>query len=148
MASATCPGCSLLLVEGTLSTAVETAARLGAHAISNSYGSTESPGDVAHEPAYNRPGIAVTASSGDGGFAMQFPANSPHVIAVGGTSLMRSATTRGWTETAWRGAGSGCSSVFAKPSWQTDQGCANRTVGLPDWGRRTASTRSSAPPSK
>ena len=35
----------------------------------------------------------------------------------------------GWSETVWSGTGSGCSTVFAKPSWQTDGGCAKRTVG-------------------
>ncbi|HEY4376285.1 MAG TPA: hypothetical protein VGM93_03970, partial [Acidimicrobiales bacterium] len=35
---------------------------------------------------------------------------------------------RGWTETAWSGAGSGCSTIEAKPAWQHDAGCAKRTV--------------------
>jgi hypothetical protein len=29
----------------------------------------------------------------------------------------------------WNGTGSGCSTVFAKPSWQVDSGCGNRTAG-------------------
>jgi len=37
-------------------------------------------------------------------------------------------TTRGFTETAWVDAGSGCSTVYAKPTWQKDTGCAKRTV--------------------
>ncbi|HEX7839571.1 MAG TPA: S53 family peptidase [Kofleriaceae bacterium] len=133
MASAICPGCKILLVEGdtnsfaNLAAAVNTAASLGAHVISNSYGGGEA-GSTASEAAYNHPGVAVTASSGDSGFGVEFPASSPHVIAVGGTSLRTSATTRGWTETVWSGAGSGCSTVYAKPAWQTDTGCANRAV--------------------
>jgi hypothetical protein len=71
---------------------------------------------------------AITASSGDSGFAVEFPASSPHVTAVGGTHLVRSTNARGWTETAWSGAGSGCSRVYAKPSWQTGTGCSRRTV--------------------
>jgi subtilase family serine protease len=132
MASAICPGCKLLLVEGdsnsfaNLAAAVDTAAALGAHVISNSYGGGEAGSSV--EPSYNHAGIAITASSGDAGFGVEFPASSPHVIAVGGTSLRTAANTRGWTETAWSGAGSGCSTVFAKPAWQTDTGCARRTV--------------------
>jgi subtilase family serine protease len=39
-----------------------------------------------------------------------------------------SGTTRGFTETAWVDAGSGCSTVYAKPTWQKDTGCAKRTV--------------------
>jgi subtilase family serine protease len=133
MASAICPGCKILLVEGdtnsfaNLAAAVNTAASLGAHVISNSYGGGEA-GSTASEVSYNHAGVAVTASSGDSGFGVEFPASSPHVVAVGGTSLRTSATTRGWTETAWSGAGSGCSTVYAKPVWQTDAGCAMRTV--------------------
>src|SRR5262249_46295525 len=80
------------------------------------------------ESHYDHPGIAITASSGDAGFGVEFPASSPHVTAVGGTHLVQDAGSRGWSETAWSGAGSGCSSVFAKPAWQTDSGCARRTV--------------------
>ena len=48
------------------------------------------------------------------------------MIAVGGTHLVTSGSARGWTETVWSGAGSGCSIFYAKPSWQTDTGCAMR----------------------
>ncbi|ALO98886.1 peptidase S8 [Streptomyces hygroscopicus subsp. limoneus] len=56
------------------------------------------------------------------------PAASKYVTAVGGTSLTTSSNTRGWTDTVWSGAGSGCATYDAKPSWQKDTGCANRTV--------------------
>jgi len=133
MASAICPACKILLVEGdtnsfaNLAAAVNTAASLGAHVISNSYGGGES-GSTAVEAAYDHPGIAITASSGDAGFGVEFPASSPHVIAVGGTSLRTASNARGWTETAWSGAGSGCSTVYAKPAWQADAGCSHRSV--------------------
>jgi subtilase family serine protease len=134
MASAICPNCKIILVEatsnsfGNLATAVNTAATLaGVHSISNSYGGGES-GSTSFEPKYNHPGLAVTASTGDNGFGVSFPASSPHVTAVGGTTLTRDSSARGWTETAWSGAGSGCSTVYSKPTWQTDPGCSNRTV--------------------
>ena len=134
MVSAMCPNCSIVLVEATssslanLATAVNTAATLsGVHAISNSYGGGES-GSTAYEPAYNHLNIAITVSTGDNGYGVQFPASSPHVTAVGGTSLKTASNPRGWTETAWSGAGSGCSTVYAKPSWQLDTGCSLRTV--------------------
>ena len=133
MVSAMCPGCSILLVEANsssysdLALAVNTAAAMGAHVISNSYGGGEA-GTSTYEPYYNYAGVAVTVSSGDSGYGVQFPASSPHVTAVGGTTLQRSSTTRGWSEAAWSGAGSGCSSVYPKPSWQTDPGCSKRTV--------------------
>ena len=49
------------------------------------------------------------------------------MIAVGGTALSQASNSRGWTETAWSGTGSGCSAFEPKPSWQTDSGCAKRT---------------------
>jgi subtilase family serine protease len=67
-------------------------------------------------------------SSGDSGYGVEYPAASPYVTAVGGTTLKKASTTRGWSETAWSGAGSGCSAYEAKQSWQTDPGCAKRTV--------------------
>jgi len=133
MASAMCPGCSIVLVEATsnsfsdLALAVNEAAALGAHVISNSYGGSES-GSAPYESFYNYPGIAVTVSTGDSGYGVQFPASSPHVTAVGGTSLVKDTSARGWSETAWSGAGSGCSTMYGKPSWQADTGCANRSL--------------------
>ena len=59
---------------------------------------------------------------------MEYPAASQYVTAVGGTSLKRSTSTRGWSETVWGGAGSGCSAYETKPAWQTDNGCTRRTV--------------------
>ncbi|RKS71480.1 subtilase family protein [Motilibacter peucedani] len=122
MVSATCPNCRILLVEASsasftnLAAAVNTAAAKGATAISNSYGGSDS----ASSSAYDHPGIAITASTGDNGYAISSPASYRSVVAVGGTALSRaSGTSRGWTESAWTGAGSGCSTLNAKPAWQT-----------------------------
>ena len=135
MVSAVCPNCKILLVQASsnynsdLALAVSRAAQLGAHAISNSYGSTESSTQFSNfSSQYNIPGVAVTASSGDSGYGVEMPAAYAGVIAVGGTSLSRNSSVRGWTESAWSGAGSGCSAYVSKPSWQTDTGCARRTV--------------------
>jgi subtilase family serine protease len=146
MASAMCPGCKLVLVEattpsfGNLATAVRTAAALpGVTVISNSYGGGES-GSSSYESAYNQPGKAVTVSTGDSGYGVAFPASSPHVIAVGGTHLVRASNARGWSETAWTSGGSGCSTVYAKPSFQSDALCTQRmeadvsAVGDPNTG--------------
>ncbi len=122
MVSAACPTCHILLVEASsasfanLGAGVNYAANVpGVTAISNSYGGSDS----AESSAYNHPGIAITASTGDSGYGVQSPASYPHVVAVGGTSLTRASNTRGWTESAWSGAGSGCSTLNAKPTWQT-----------------------------
>jgi subtilase family serine protease len=146
MASAMCSNCHIVLVEASsssfanLAAAVRTAAGLpGVTVISNSYGGGES-GSSTYASSYNQPGKAVTVSTGDSGYGVQFPASSPNVIAVGGTHLVRSATTRGWTETAWSSGGSGCSTVYAKPSYQADPLCTKRmeadvsAVGDPNTG--------------
>jgi hypothetical protein len=133
--SAVCPDCKILLVEANsastddLGAAVNTAVSMGAAAVSNSYGGSEDSTITAAEAYYNHPGVLITASSGDNGYGVEYPASSAYVLAVGGTSLTTSsATTRGWVEAAWSGAGAGCSKYIAKPSWQHDTGCSKRTV--------------------
>jgi subtilase family serine protease len=129
--SAACPTCKILLVEAdsptftNLGAAVNYAATQGVAAISNSYGAAEFSGTFSD---YNHPGIAVTVSSGDSGYGTQSPASSSYVVAVGGTSLKTASNARGWTETAWSGAGSGCSKYVAKPGWQTQSACARRAI--------------------
>jgi hypothetical protein len=140
MVSATCPLCHIILVEASsatsqdLGTAVNSAVALGAKYVSNSYGGGESSSDPTFDSEfYNHPGVAVTASAGDNGFGVSYPAASPDVVAVGGTSLSTASNSRGWTESVWgssaggEGTGSGCSADSSKPSWQTDTGCARRT---------------------
>ncbi|HEU5269858.1 MAG TPA: hypothetical protein VFU36_08030, partial [Jatrophihabitans sp.] len=136
MVSAVCPQCNILLVEANssylsdLGTAVDTAVRLGARFVSNSYGGSEYAGVGSNDVHYNHPGVAITASTGDNGYGTSYPASSPYVTAVGGTTLSRSAGGRGWTETAWSGAGSGCSGYLGQPAVQASagSGCANRAV--------------------
>lgn len=132
MASAMCPSCKIVLVEANssslanLAAAVRTgAAQANVVAISNSYGGGET-GSTSYESAYNQPGIAVTVSSGDSGYGVQFPASSSHVIAVGGTHLTRGGTGRPWTETAWTSAGSGCSTLY--PAVQSYSFCPNNRM--------------------
>lgn len=143
MVSAACPNCGILLVEATsansndLGTAVNTAAaQAGVVAVSNSYGGSESSSDPGWcSSSFTHPGVAITASSGDGGFGVESPAACPNVTAVGGTSLTVASNDRGWLETVWGsksnadgGAGSGCSTVESKPAYQLDTGCSKRTV--------------------
>ena len=132
MVSAACPDCNILLVEadsdyiGDLWLALQTSVSLGAVAASNSYGFPEVSAVTWVEPYFNFPGVLVTASSGDSGYAVQYPASSAHVLTVGGTTLTRSTSARGWADAAWSSGGSGCSAFVSKPSWQTDTGCAKR----------------------
>jgi hypothetical protein len=144
MVSAIAPNAHILLVEGddpsgdNLGAAVDTAVALGAKYVSNSYGtdyrggpgSGEDPSETTDLDAhYNHPGVAVVASSGDYAYGVSYPAASQYVTSVGGTSLTRDgSSTRGWAESAWAKAGSGCSAYEPKPAFQQDTGCANRAV--------------------
>ena len=138
MASAICPACRIVLVEGNsnsfadLGAAVTTAgAQPGVKSISNSYGGPEFSTEATYQGPYNQSaqGVEVTVSSGDSGYGVEFPASSGYVTAVGGTSLSKVTGGRGWSESVWSGAGSGCSAYIAKPSWQSDPSCTtHRTV--------------------
>ena len=141
MVSAICPNCNIALVEANsasfsdLSQAVEFAKTIsGVVAISNSYGASEFSGELAYNTDYSfLQGIAMTASSGDGGYGVEYPAASPYLTAVGGTTLTASVTPTSltWSQTVWSGAGSGCSVYESQPTWQGTWNTAcssNRTV--------------------
>lgn len=138
MVSAICPNCNILLVEASsnsLSNLLTAEDYASAHAtyVSNSWGGSEFSGETAYDGHFNRSGHVVTVSSGDTGYGTEWPASSPYVVAVGGTTLLPAATTRGWSETAWSGAGSGCSAYEPQPSWQASvrnitAACSRRAV--------------------
>jgi hypothetical protein len=143
MVSAVCPACNIVLVEANsssianLSTAVKEAESFHPAAITNSYGGTEFSSETAYNSIYSAgTTTAITAATGDDGYGTEFPAVSPGVTAVGGTTLSYS-TQNGlsWSSQAWADAGSGCSSYEAMPAWQADAGvyslsadCTNRQV--------------------
>ncbi|WP_369222613.1 carboxypeptidase regulatory-like domain-containing protein [Streptomyces sp. R39] len=144
MISAVAPNARILLVEADkagiddLGSAVDQAVALGAGYVSNSYGSNylsypEDPAEAASDVHYDHPGVAIVASSGDSRYGVAYPAASPHVTAVGGTTLTKTPDTpRGWSESVWShdggGTGSGCSQYEPKPAFQQDTGCPGRTV--------------------
>ena len=147
MVSAVCPNCKIILVEANsadttdLGPAVDAAVALGAQYVSNSYATTgEDPTETGLDQYYDHPGVVITAAAGDSGYSVNYPAASPYVTSVGGTTLVPdSAAARGWAETVWGngssgedgdGTGSGCSAYEPQPSWQTGfvSGCANRDV--------------------
>lgn len=149
MISAACPDCSILLVQMTAAsqtdgpsdsdfvTSTQTAIKLGAVATSISFGGLEGeggPDDTAgpDPTGYTTPGHLVLASSGDSGYLQEgsegggtspsYPASSPDVLAVGGTTLTKAAT--GYTEAVWddeddAAGSSGCSTEFPMPAYQT-----------------------------
>lgn len=135
MVSAICPNCHILLVEATtnsganLYASVNEAAKLGANEISNSWGGGEYSSEVTDDNnTFNHPGIAITASSGDSGYGAQFPATSKYITTAGGTTLTKSKTGT-FSETAWSGAGSGCSAFIARQTWNNTVGgtCSKRS---------------------
>jgi hypothetical protein len=139
MASAICPLCNIVLVEATndtgtgLYTAENTAASMAGY-ISNSWGGTEASSDTSLDSSnFNHPGDVITASAGDSDFGVIYPAASPNVVSVGGTSLSTASNSRGWTESVWNttpgseGTGSGCSAFEPQPSWQTALGLSGCT---------------------
>jgi alpha-tubulin suppressor-like RCC1 family protein len=143
MVSAACPKCHILLVEADseyledLGPAVEKAAEMGANVITDSWGILDYPYGSSYNHYFKHPGIPVLFASGDysygfseGGFGqgVDYPSASPDVVAVGGTSLKKAENSRGWTESAWSGAGSGCSEYEEKPLWQLDEICPKRTT--------------------
>ena len=91
MVSAACPTCKILLVEAsnTNVTSLGTARQHGRR--SRGLGSVEQlrrPGGSLRVHRRLRllqpPGVAITASAGDSGYEVNYPAASPYVIAVGG----------------------------------------------------------------
>jgi len=132
MASAACPNCHILLVEATsntdanLFTAENEAVTLGATEVSNSWGGEEFSGESSDDSYFHHTGVPISASAGDSGYEVEYPAASQYVIAVGGTALTKASGK--WTETAWGGTGSGCSKYEPRPPWQAANSvCEKRT---------------------
>jgi hypothetical protein len=151
-----CESCKILLVEANsndntdLEAAEEKAEQLGATEISNSWGGPDegvTAEEDRHSP-FDHPGTVITAAAGDDGYLdwdaeessergfADYPASSPHVVAVGGTHL--SLTAGAWQEeTVWNGAGAGaggggCATKLTAPAWQqsladwSSVGCGSR----------------------
>jgi hypothetical protein len=153
-AHAVCHNCHIALVEADsasyadLEAAEEAAVALHATEISNSWAGPEcieGGGErecVPDSSAFDHPGIVIAAAAGDNGYLnwleeeptrfANFPASSPHVLAVGGTRLHTLKAGGEWSgETVWNdggesagkkdgygAGGSGCSVQFAAPPWQ------------------------------
>src|SRR5207244_1357025 len=85
-------------------------------------------GETYYDTHFNYPGVAFLFSSGDSGYGATYPAASPFVTAVCGTSLTVDAANTWQSESVWSGSGSGCSLYELKPSFQTDPACPNRAI--------------------
>jgi subtilase family serine protease len=129
MASAACPSCKIVLVEAQddqgdgLYLANDGAAKVGATVVSNSWGGVEQGTETTLESHFTHAGVGYFASTGDSGFdnggqGPQYPATSANVTAVGGTTLVATSNTRGFSEKAWVDGGANCSTTIPAPSFQ------------------------------
>lgn len=123
-AHAIAPEATLLLVVAKsnsfndLLEAVDAAVRSGARQISMSWGGSEFSSETAYDFHFNKPGVTFVAASGDSGSGVVWPAVSPYVLAVGGTSLYMDASGDYVSEIAWAGSGGGMSAFEQKPPFQ------------------------------
>src|SRR5260221_10536740 len=120
-----------------LLTAVQDAyTKQGASVVSMSFGESEFSGETAANvdgifSAGVNKGVTFTASSGDSGCGAQYPAASPFVVSVGGTSLKVDSNGSYVSESAWNGSGGGLSTFENRPSYQ-DGFNSDSKRGIPD----------------
>ena len=127
-AHAVAPKAKIVLVEATtpsgknLLAAIDYAAgRTDAVAISMSWGGGEFPEETTLDNHFiSKSGAVFFASSGDDGAGVSWPAASPNVVAVGGTSLKLDSKNNVVSETAWAGSGGGVSAYEKQPVYQSN----------------------------
>lgn len=123
-AHAIAPGAKILLVEASSSSfasllAAEDYASSQAAYVSNSWGGSESTGELAYDSHFTKSGVSYFVSSGDSGLPAQYPSASPNVISVGGTKLTFNSNGTLASETGWSSGGGGCSLYETAPASQT-----------------------------
>jgi subtilase family serine protease len=136
------PNAKILLVEATtpsgtnLINAVDYAAgRKDVVAVSMSWGGAEFPEEVSMDSHFiSKYGAIFFASSGDNGAGASWPASSPNVIGVGGTTVAFLSGGTFKKETAWDGSGGGVSAYEKQPSYQSNYSIAksNSMRAIPD----------------
>ncbi len=125
-AHATAPRARIVLIEAAdaslngLLGAVKLANAMGAGVVSMSFGGTEGNWTASVDPAFAVNGMTYLAATGDSGSAVSWPAVSPNVLAVGGTSLKYTGVGSR-SETSWSRTGGGISAYTAKPAYQSDK---------------------------
>lgn len=140
-AHALAPGANILLVEANSSSltdllaAVDVARRAsGVSVVSMSWGSSEFIGEAQYDSHFTTPAghtpVTFFASAGDSGAGASWPAASPNVVSVGGTSLSVAGGNYA-SESAWSGSGGGYSQVEAEPSVQNGVQ-SSRARSIPD----------------
>ena len=134
-AHAIAPGANILLVVAksasltNLLAAVDYAVSHGAAQISMSWGGSEFAGETGFDFHFNVPGVSFFAASGDNGAGSSWPAASPYVVSVGGTTLNLDSAGNVLSETGWAGSGGGISTFEIRPGFQNGWNTsANRTI--------------------
>lgn len=136
-AHAVAPQAEIILVIAATATyadllsAVDYAVNLGATQVSMSWGSSEFAGETSYDFHFNTTKAAFFASSGDSGSGVQWPAASPSVIGVGGTTLhLNAAGDITEPEVAWTDSGGGISAFETESNFQHQDEVLGR--GVPD----------------
>ena len=135
------PQASIILVEANsdsdsdLLNGVANAAKLpGVSAVSMSFGGYE---DASVNPGENgyfttpsgHNGVTFLAATGDDGAPGLYPAFSPNVVAVGGTSLFLNPDNSYNSESGWYGSGGGVSArIEPQPAYQSGLPYSNRSI--------------------
>lgn len=140
-AHAIAPKAKIMLVETPtpdtqdLFNGIQVAIQRGATIVSMSWGSPEYPYQVEFEKTFSsNPNITFVTSSGDSGTGANFPASSPYVLAVGGTTLNIDSQGNYLGESAWAGSSGGVSTVDQWPAYQSNLPIplSNGMRGVPD----------------
>jgi uncharacterized repeat protein (TIGR03803 family) len=124
-AHAIAPGATIVLIatqtngNSDLFAGVDFATSTGASQVSLSWGESEYPTETSSDFHFNVPGVTFFASSGDGGAGVIYPACSPSVVGVGGTTVNLDSSGNIISETAWSGSGGGPSVYETVPSYQS-----------------------------
>jgi subtilase family serine protease len=129
-AHAIAPKANILLVEARSASysdlmAAVSYASSNSQVVSMSWGSGEWGGETSFDAYFNKSGVAFVASSGDNSYGAGYPAISPYVLSVGGTTLSVDSSGNRLSETGWSGSGGGISSVEAEPAYQKNFGITN-----------------------
>ena len=136
------PMANIILVEANAPTfndlivnGVANAAKLpGVSAVSMSFGFPEFSSDIRFDSIFQTPpghnGVTFLASTGDNGAPGSYPAFSPNVVAVGGTSLVLNPDNSYKSESGWSGSGGGFSQFESQPPFQNvvTQNMTQRTI--------------------
>jgi subtilase family serine protease len=109
--------------------AIDLAVQNGATIVSMSWGAPEFAGQLVYDSRLLASNVTFLAASGDFGTGAFYPASSPNVIGVGGTTLNVDAQGKYLSETALSASGGGLSAFEEEPSYQAQFPIPNNPNG-------------------